>query len=523
LTPGCSTCGYAVELLRSCYESSWHLFRDSPATTTRGRYFVVPDSTPVYPGFHLLGSRNWLSDNYRIEQTLGEDLDTPQVWFPGTAPVQYPLPQVVGTASCVEIGDTLSDAVSGESLVAGFPPSCFQASPLDPLFITYSDIWRCRTQLYYAQIIEALYAGSIAVATQMIYGAFGPGVVVRWHPGGGAYPGVLTVAGPGWFIAAGHGTTNFQQIALYSFYGVAPPSDVGIFSTNFQFYDAADYLHGILVADGMTPNMPLMLAGHSYGGAMVQLLAARYRVAFPNRIIRFLTYGAPKSGDPRFKSILERIDGLALENDQDFVPLLPPDLSALEPVIRITGLGGLTVWVPWQRPPTTLLQYDDGTVAADTPGTMSTGTLLTMVLQVIAHQTVFGMPAHPINQYIQRIALRCQNEPEPAAGNVILGALYNFSPVELGLERLGGGPAGGRLAIHPGPALRGALELTEPPQAEGALELLSEAVAGGAVVHVRPQVQAGQLAIAGITVSDGRVVVNGVTLVDGALELAPPP
>src|SRR5215472_17414407 len=59
LIPGCSTCGQSVDWLRSCYSSKWALFRDSPNTLVRGRYYFSPPGTPFYTNPTNLGSRVW--------------------------------------------------------------------------------------------------------------------------------------------------------------------------------------------------------------------------------------------------------------------------------------------------------------------------------------------------------------------------------------------------------------------------------------------------------------------------------
>jgi Lipase (class 3) len=418
----------------------------------------------VYPGWHNLCARVWRDHNYENVVTLGESETSPHIYNPGSPPAQLPRSNaIVGSASCLASGELVSHALPPAGSVDGFPPACFVPSGLDPEFIDNTDIWRCKNQLWYAQVIELLYANNIGAATDVCRQAFGPAPVITWHPGGSLYPGVLTLVTPSYAVAIAHGTTQYQQVALYSFYGIAPPNNFGIFSTNNAFYSASTYLHTLLVGDGMVAGTPIMLAGHSYGGAMCLLLAARYRFVDATRDIRFLTYGAPKSGDARLSALLGQCIGLAVENDQDFVPLLPPDLSALTPVIAILGLQSLTVWVPWRRCPTTLLQFADGTTAINVAGTMSTATLLAMVQRVLAHLTLFGFPAHPIQEYIARISLRCQNQDFPAAGAIGLGV----QQPDKGFGQLG-------LGVVPG--ARGELVLAAIPAALGSLGLGLKAI-----------------------------------------------
>jgi triacylglycerol lipase len=72
---------------------------------------------------------------------------------------------------------------------------------------------------------------------------------------------------------------------------------------------------------------PLLVTGHSLGGALSTLLAidTAHHLSFPN-IIHY-NFGAPKIGDKAFKTLFdERISiNFRFVNLYDFIPLLPPN------------------------------------------------------------------------------------------------------------------------------------------------------------------------------------------------------
>ena len=71
-------------MVRSCFSSSWRLFRDSDQETP-GRYVFAPEGTPCYPGAHNLWSRDWVSDEMEGAE-LGEVADAQRLYSLGASP-----------------------------------------------------------------------------------------------------------------------------------------------------------------------------------------------------------------------------------------------------------------------------------------------------------------------------------------------------------------------------------------------------------------------------------------------------
>ena len=491
--------------------------------TTRGRYYKAPPDTPAYPGVHNLGSRVWWDSNWNHTVTLGEDPIAPHGWDTGMQPAVLPHSnRIAGDPTCIALGELTTHAAVPGTLDDGFPASCYDAPnvPLDPIFHHAASIWRCQVQLFYARIIDMMYTENIGQAFFELGQFFGSAPRITFHRGTVAFPSVFTIVHPTYAVAIVHGTVNYQQLALQAFATIAGPTNIGIYGTVPLWYNASSHMHQLLLDDGMQPGTAFMMAGHSYGGAITLNLCARYRHADPTRIIRYLTFGAPKPGDTRLINLLRLCSGVDLANNHDFVTVLPPDIHLLNPVIAILGLFGLTVWDQWQSPPNSTLQYEDGHLEVNTPTLLDTATLLGFVQRVLLNLSLFGMPAHTIPEYIQRIGLRCRNDAWPANGNLLLGAfdLTNPSVVFKGLPAFLG-----RIALRGFEHVTGKLRVKELYRRS---KLYLHDFHGGAQL---PRIGLGELprsddkvSLRGYQVYYSKMVITPPPLADGKIAFLPP-
>lgn len=74
----------------------------------------------------------------------------------------------------------------------------------------------------------------------------------------------------------------------------------------------------------VNPDRPLLITGHSLGGAMAALCFARTPQAKG-----LYTYGAPRIGDSEFVKLFEGRSVWRIENARDPVPLVPPDIPSI--------------------------------------------------------------------------------------------------------------------------------------------------------------------------------------------------
>jgi hypothetical protein len=128
-------------MLRSCYSSTWRLFRNSPQLTA-GRYYFSPPNTPFYPGLHDVWSAVWVNDELEgAGPYLGEVPPTLRGYFKGALPVAPPPAAALGGADCVANGDSFPPP-AGRNFAAGIDCRCWtqqgQACPPAPPWGLYS-------------------------------------------------------------------------------------------------------------------------------------------------------------------------------------------------------------------------------------------------------------------------------------------------------------------------------------------------------------------------------------------------
>lgn len=400
----------AVELGRSARQGYWRLFRDSTYATP-GRYYEVKDGTPVYPGWHNYGSRFWHDANWTIQQALGEDLSAHSKFNRGTPPPVLPNTQSVGSAACIANGDTIANAVGFDSLFNGFPISCYVQIPND--WSKAGSFGSCATQLIYARIIEWLYDGQTALIITLIDDLF-PGAIVTFTDRQGKIPRFCVIKGDTFMVALAEGTTNYQQLALEAFYGIIPPQDYGFIRTNSQWWDAANAMMEAVIAQGYDGTKPLLLSGHSYGGAAACILAARLKFQRPQAIVNWLVYGCPKPGDTQLQNYLTVCNGVGIINNDDPVPALPFDYTDIAPFISVFPGSNLLDWTLWIRLPFEYIQRADGSRVMNNWLPFDATQIFNFIVDAIADNPLSPLTSHSITSYVTRIQRRCPEQAWPA-------------------------------------------------------------------------------------------------------------
>lgn len=359
-------------------------------------------------GFHFFGSRTWYDKNWPLVQGLGEDLTFPHTWTSGLGPGLLPRNKIVGTTDCLANGDFIDEATPDEDLVDGFPSECF-VFPQENLvpWLTVSEVNVCSMQRFYAAVINWLYDDDATHITEGFELLLGPGYTITVHPVVANFPAVVTCVGNGIFVAVLDGTRNFQQIALQGLYSLQSPTDFGQFGTNPFWMQAANYIHNILITDGLARGMRFMVAGHSYGAAVALILAATYKQWGALADVRYLTFGCPKPGDQRLQDILIRVDGLNLANDDDLVTVFPPDYLTLLPVMIALGAPQIAVWRDWQRPENQFELHQDGTGEPNGFPLLDYTTLFAVAQNVLTANPLNPITGHTMVEYARRLNLRC--------------------------------------------------------------------------------------------------------------------
>lgn len=443
----------AVDWLRSCYQSEWALWRDNPALMIRGRYYFSPPGTPFYAGQTLLGSRAW-DDNYTagygddppgLAPILGESRTASHRWDSGAPPTAVPQAVPLGSLDCIASGDTTAESVPPADQIEGFPAGCFAAPDPNPDYIFGFSIWSCPTQGFWATVISWLYAAQ----ADQIEGACSErfrGSATTVFAAGALYPPFAIIVHPDYACIAAAGTETLAQGLIQALQLIAGPQDFGAFSTASVWYGFASYLLAKLAALGVTDGRPLLLTGHSYGGAAAIVGAARALLGQPGRAVKWLTFGTPKPGDVRlWKQLQAAEDGLALVNDGDLVAALPPSLRLLAALTTLLPGGPYTAWLSWVYPPETARMVGAKLIKNDYQEPDS-AFLAAYLAATIATGTLGDVPEHAISAYLATIKLRCKVAIPVAAliGEVVgMGVLpgyacpfYEFSAVPPGVVML---------------------------------------------------------------------------------------
>ena len=397
----------AVEVLRRCYKSEWFLFRDAPDVGTPGAYYFNDDA-PAYEGFHYYGSRNWYPESHEINQGLGERLDIDQPWIEGNPPAWQAIASAVGTRECIESGALIADAIDYANTFDGIIEACvFKEDPEDVLWRKLSDFNNCNVQRMYSFVLIAMTNDDAAAVDDVLRAFLGPGPVISFRKSNGVFNGVTTVTSLTWQLVIVDGTRNAQQFALQAFSVPLGPLDFGGLSTNPFWFAASTICMQKMVDDGQLPAMRIMCVGHSYGGVVALLSAARNRQADAARKIAFLTFGCPKIGDRRLVDLVQSCNGVNISNEGDLITVLPPDRYLLAPLIPLFPLVPIYLWANWERPKPQVLLKPDGTILLNVPTPMDTATILALVTLMLTDRSPDPFAPHYVLTYNGRLFARC--------------------------------------------------------------------------------------------------------------------
>lgn len=405
----------AVEWLRSCYSSSWRLFRGS-LRSVPGRFYFSPPGTPFFSGFHNLGSRTWYDGNWKHVQDLGEDLSAERSWNDGSLPAVRVKTDFLGSLSCINSGETIGEGLPNADLVNGFPSGCVADYTSDlATWEKGSDYSSCSVQLAGARIIDWSYGGNRTAIVDFLAEFLGPGWPITWHPPTVILPAVTIAINPAGALAWIDGTANYQQFALQAAYSLVGPQTVGPIGTSPFWSAAAEYILGRLSEAGVDATMPVFLCGHSYGGVAALIVAAKIRYAHPTRPIRYLTYGCPHIGDAEFVRLVGTCAGINLRNDSDIVTAVPPNSDTIYAIASFLGVDSLFAWFQWKKAPSGVMMDSNGAFLQDSEPVLDYPTLLGFAEDVLAALPYPTVEAHKITTYYSRILTRCPSPEWPVS------------------------------------------------------------------------------------------------------------
>lgn len=390
-----------MEWVRTCFRTKFRLHAD-PSILTPGRWVRCPPDTPHFVGFHHFGSRDWTTEERFPWPALGE-YEGPRVYDSGARPVTYPALDLVGDTSALARAQRNVVALP---LVYGFDSRCY-ANPLGvpPETIVLTDISQRSIMTRIASFQDLLYtdAAAAAVALQAYMGPDATVSFVADDPSS-AIPGSLIGISPREQIVIISGTTTQAQLVFQLLYGIVGVVDYGRYATIAQWQIAADAITTRMNAAGVDLSKPIVLVGHSYGGAVASLIAASIRFSHPTADVSLLTFGAPLPGDQRVADLLRPIRQIHLATTTDPVPASPPTGVWLLPFFLLAPAPLYNRWalVSGDRPITLL--DPSGLMVEGQPWIVSFPILSDLATTAIAGAGYPSLPGHEIKYYLQLLA-----------------------------------------------------------------------------------------------------------------------
>ena len=400
-----------MEWVRACFRSKWRIFRDSDRLQ-EGFFWFCPPTTPFYPGVHNLSSRDWTSDERDPPPLLGE-YEGERSWYRGEPPARRPLPILVGDPTCISHGESPGTPatlnVSAECSKV-LPDACYG---LEEEIFSKTNVWDCVFGHLTARVIDAAYT-DLADAATIVAAYMPPGTVVSTF----AQPDELIPAGVIATISDTvvlwlTGTTNFQQLAGQGLYFGLGPVDQGAYSASVLDENAAMAILDILNARGLGGAERIVLAGHSYGGAVCMVMAARMITANPNRNVEILTLGAPAPGDDRLQTLIELLAQRHYATERDPIPYLPPGSFAFPWLLPVVGLLLISQWAKFARTPKIRQITQDGRFIDARTSDLPDDFLSVSALAIAAGFDLPNFKDHRADWYAYYLCLACKCVPRP--------------------------------------------------------------------------------------------------------------
>lgn len=153
-----------------------------------------------------------------------------------------------------------------------------------------------------------------------------PGVV-RMRPMDAMTPAWCSITFPSAVIVVINGVRTNEQINSIIRGYFEPPSHSVTPGASIAFTLPANAIQAMMVSDGLLGGVPCVIAGHSYGGCIAAVLAARLINPGRQGLVSYVSFGAPKPGDESFAAYVSAIPKIRLMNPRDPVPKIWPTVD----------------------------------------------------------------------------------------------------------------------------------------------------------------------------------------------------
>lgn len=271
---------------------------------------------------HHLGPREWVSDERADVVTLGE-WEGKSEYYDGTPPALIPAPRTIGDPSCFQRGERVGlPIVSFTPGTPGLmmPAECYRKADL--AFDT--NVFDCRFQWYAAEIVRLAYL-DVDDARTFALDYFGAPSEAFIIPAGGTFhPQGILVKRFGEAYLFMTGTQTPLQWICHGLTGLGHVTDYGAYFTgNWSELATQRALAEAVAAFGVTPPTRWLLCGHSWGGQIAFVAAAKILLGPSGATVDLLTMGMNKPGDSRLIDIVAASRQCHLVNRLDPVPFIP--------------------------------------------------------------------------------------------------------------------------------------------------------------------------------------------------------
>lgn len=404
-----------MDLLRGPYSTEMDFVGDG-ANPVEVYWYPVPESRPFLPIAHTFASAEWEEDNPVYTRRpglvgLGEQVTSERTRPERRRPARAAFRGVYcGTADQWRGAGGLPLAHPVGAALR-FPECCGPESTPFPAFPS------CPDSYFLATRILALYnrsetADQFAAACSAYFE--GPCRITVWGPTPGpTSPAFAVVSFDDWDLVVITGTTETehwirQTLRAGSVHSYRAADGVGYF-THDLYQQSATLIENHLFLTG-SRDRPLLITGHSMGGAVGNVLSIRATHGQPARECIVYTFGCPRcfdtTGRAAYTNPRNRFANVA--NRQDVVPLLPPHFSNL----TLSSLRGITRFVLletyWANLPGWFEMDEQGRWIPGEAGTIP-GAILGSITDTVMRGVPFRPDAnHSMEVYRDRLRLsRC--------------------------------------------------------------------------------------------------------------------
>lgn len=113
---------------------------------------------------------------------------------------------------------------------------------------------------------------------------------------------------------------------------------------NAQVLRAVDDMYNDLIVNNFGTRANILIAGHSYGGAVAVALASEIKFRSPLKNVRVVTFGAPKPGNQRYAQDNQTLQVQRYWNVDDPVPMIAPTRSQARAAHAMLPHGVSSYW-----------------------------------------------------------------------------------------------------------------------------------------------------------------------------------